>query len=314
MALLIVVTAFSTFFSSLSFVLVHGVFFSSSRARKFIQRNLYDGYSVNSNDLPPVVMIAMIFLVLSLVISIDTINLSLAPICGAILMLLVYEGYSIYDASREGWKNFWPHSLKNLFSFSKKAVIKQWSESHPQEIREAQRISKKMLKMLKARKHREQFKAVAAKLQKLVEQEIPRLLANEKLLVKLTATAEETVRKEKFNGILDGEAQLMLDSEKDLATLKQRLADTRNKIQLILCFLNHFSIRLSVLVSADTSAEAQQSLFEVQQDLDQMLKADEEIAVLNQRHVQREIAAQKSATAEVDEVTAKVRPPRDVTA
>lgn len=145
----------------------------------------------------------------------------------------------------------------------------------PAEIREAKKISKKLLKMLKHKKHREQFKAVATRLQKLVKEEIPRLLQNEKLLVDLVADAEKTVQLEKENGILEGEKQLMADSERDLETLKKRLEDTNNKIKLILCFLNHFSVRLSVLVSADTSEEVERSLFEVQQDLDQMLKADE---------------------------------------
>lgn len=258
------------------------------------------------------IFVATLFGGLSLLASFLSSSSFLSPILCSIAFLNYVAFNELWAERKENWKNFWPLSLKNLFSFGKKAVIKQWSEFHPAEIREAQQISKQMLKMLKARKHRDQFKAIALKLQKLVDREIPRLLANEKLLVELTATAEETVTKEKVNGILDGEEQLMKESERDLQTLKQRLADTRNKIQLILCFLNHFSIRLSVLVSADTSAEAQQSLFDVQQDLDQMLKADEEIAEMHQKYVQAEITAQKVAVAEVDQVASRVMPPSKV--
>ncbi len=241
-------------------------------------------------------------------------NTLLGPISGAMMYLSIYVGFGFYDASQDKWENFLPSSLKNWLVSNRQAAFKQWAELHPIEIAEAKVISKKMLKMLKGKKQREQFTAVSSKLQKLVEHEIPRLLANEKLLAGLVIDAQATIKAEKANGIIEGEQQLMADSEKDLATLKKRLEDTRNKIQLILCFLNHFSIRVSVLISADSTAEVEQSLFEVQQDLDQMLRADEEIAELHAKYVHQEISARKAADAEVDQVIEKVRQPRNAVA
>ncbi len=201
----------------------------------------------------------------------------------------------------------------------RKYNIKAWAAKNfellknfivPKEIKEAKQTSKKLFKLLKRKKHRRQFKSVRVKIQKLVDQEIPRLLANEKQLIRLIENAEAIMTKEKNNGIIEGEEQLMENSKKDLQTLQKRLADTRNKIELILCFLNHFSIRLSVLISADSTAEIQQSLFDVQHDLDQMLEADEEIEKLLVKYIQIDISDRKAAAEEVDALTENLTPPR----
>ena len=284
---------------------LHGLFSERSRAREVWEEIVSD---------EPGIMIAIgsvVLFIFSISISAGSLtHFLLGPMTGAMAYLLIYCGFGFYDAWQEKLADFLPAWLVKLLATEKQKAALEWEKLFPVEIKEAQQISKRLLKMLKARKHREQFKAVAAKLQKLVEEEMPRLLANERQLVELVAAAEETVKKEKANGIMEGEEQLMRESEKDLHTLKQRQADTKNKIKLILCFLNHFSIRLSVLVSADSTEEVKQSLFEVQQDLDLMLRADEEVAELHQKYVQQEIAAQEAAVAEVNRVSEKLRPPQ----
>jgi len=284
---------------------LHAIFFENSRAREVWEE-------IVSDDTGPIFVLgSILFFIFSILVSTGNLtHYMLGPMTGAMLYLLIYSGFGFYDAFQDKWKNFLPAWLVKLLKTEKKKAALEWDKLFPAEIKEAQQVSKRLLKMLKGRKHRKQFKAVAAKLQKLVEEEMPRLLENERQLVELVAAAEETVKKEKENGIMEGEEQLMQESEKDLATLKQRLVDTKNKIQLIICFLNHFSIRLSVLVSADSTEEVKQSLFEVQQDLDLMLKADEEIAELHQKYVQQEIAAQEAAVSEVNQVAEKIRPPK----
>jgi ParB-like chromosome segregation protein Spo0J len=289
---------------------LHALFSENSRARE-----VWDSIVEADEVVPMIVMVCIALFLLSIAMSADALtHFSLGPVTGVMFYLLAYCGFGFYDASQAKWQYFLPVWLANRLKTEKQKVASEWDNLFPAEIKEAKQVSKRLLKMLKGRKHREQFKAVVAKLQKLVEEEMPRLLDNEKQLIELVAAAEETIKKEKANGIMAGEEQLMRESERDLATLKQRQADTKNKIQLIICFLNHFSIRLSVLVSTDSTEEVKRSLFEVQQDLDQMLKADEEIAELQGKYVNDEIAAQTAAIAEVNQVTEKLRQPPKVAA
>jgi len=200
-------------------------------------------------------------------------------------------GIGIYFSVAIG---YWLNERGTLWKWRKeiqKMIVKWKTSISPVEIQEAKAILESIHKVIKGKVKSKSIKAIMAKADKLIQEELPRLLNLRQELTMLIDNAKQIIKKEKDNGIIEGEELLMQESEKGLETLNKRLSDVSKKIHLIPTVLNHLCIQLSVIISSDSTSEVQGIIDDVKMDLDIMLESHEEIEHLEAKY----LAAQEAA-------------------
>jgi hypothetical protein len=175
--------------------------------------------------------------------------------------------------------SYWLHT-KNYFANWQITRLWQktkvwWQSRVPEEIRQAKDLQAKLQKTITAKK-KSSLKTLLRKVDIFVQKELPRLLNLRAELQKDVVEAKEIIQREKANGLCEGEGKLMAESEEGLKILESRLEKTKKKIQYALAFLDHMIIRVEVITSSD-SEESRNEIAEIQEELDIMIKAHEEV-------------------------------------
>ena len=216
--------------------------------------------------------------------------------------------------------SYWLHT-KNYFANWQITRLWQraknwWQSRIPAEIQEAKAILESISSVIKGKAKSKSIKGIMAKADKLIREELPRLLNLRQELTFLIDNAMQIIQKEKDNGIVEGEEQLMKESEKGLATLNKRLSDVNKKIRLIPTVLDHLCIQLSVIISADSVSDVQNVIDDVKMDLDILLQSHEEIEALDAKYQAAKEAARKelhgSTTQAIEEIFPKRKEPAKV--
>ena len=198
-------------------------------------------------------------------------NLALWPFCigGMGLYLSVAIGYWLYG---KGTFAKWEKQIKEQWQKAKN----WWQSRIPAEIQEVKILQTKLAKIIKDRK-KSSLKFLLSKVDAFVEKEMPRLLKLRAELQEDVANAKKIIKEEKDNGICEGEEKLMHESEEDLKALQMRLEKTKKKIEFGLAFLHHMIIRVELITTTDSLEESRDEIEEIQQELENMIKAHEEV-------------------------------------
>jgi hypothetical protein len=179
----------------------------------------------------------------------------------------------------------------------------------PKEIFEAKYYQKSLMSLINGYKNEPQLQPILIKVDKLVKKELPKLLKRRIQLNKAVTNSKQTIARQKKNGICQGEETLMSDSEASLQYFQQKQQEVEAKIALILAFLDHSTPKVSRIIdaiSAQSDNEAESLIQQVNSDLALLLQSQEEVAEMQAKYLQADMAARKVAFAEVQDPQKKV--------
>ncbi|OGY41536.1 MAG: hypothetical protein A2Y82_00255 [Candidatus Buchananbacteria bacterium RBG_13_36_9] len=241
-------------------------------ARQHPYHYLFKGWAENNGDAAaPWAFLGVVFALASWIATI--VMLITLPLLGTPILL----GVSIYGLVAF---SYWFHT-KNYFANWQVSRLWQkaknwWQSRIPAEIQQAKKLQSNLAGIIKSRK-KSSLKSLLNKVNAFIEKELPRLLNLRTELEKDVVNAREIIQREKANGICDGEDKLMAESEEGLKTLQVRLEKTKKKIEYGLSFLDHLIIRVELITSTDSLEESRNEIAEIQEELDIMIKAHEEV-------------------------------------
>ncbi len=240
-------------------------------------------------------------------LSLSTLSVFLGPICAAILYAIIWEGFRLHETWKDGWQGFLPNWLSSLSIKAKTLWFNFRRKRNPLEIVEAKKYQEELVNIIKGYENHDLIKPILSKINKLVKDEIPRLLKRREQLKFSVENATNTVSRQKDNGICVGEESLLEESAIYLTELQQRQKEVDDKIALILAFLDHISINASMIVDSVMARDDQgvsALISEVHDELDLLVKSHQEIDDMKDKYLEDDISARKAAIVEVKETEA----------
>jgi len=206
------------------------------------------------------------------------------------------------------FRNFWRFRYDYLGSWIKDKLHNLYRKVIPAEISEVKTSEKLIKTKLKKARQAQNYTELFKQIKKFKNEKIPELLSLRQTLLECIEQDEKVIQAEKDNGFIEGEQELIEQSENNLLTLRERLDHVNQTLKLIPTVLNHLSTTLSVIITTSSIQQVEQQISEVKSDLDLLLATHEEVAELEDKYLKADTSARNKAAEEVNELTRQIRP------